>query len=191
MDSRATGTGRQPALLVVDASVGFTDPDSPLGADFGTQLDRLNELLRHAHCAEWPVFLSTVVYRAPEEAAVFREKLPDLNLLAAGSRWVAIDPRLQLGADDLVFEKTHASAFHRTDLDRRLRAAGVDTVVIGGFTTSGCVRASAVDALQHDFRTVVVSDAVGDRDPNAHTANLRDLELKYADVLTCAELLSP
>jgi len=190
VDSRTTGTGRHPALLVVDASVGFTDPASPLGADFGTELDRLNELLHHAHRAGWPVFLSTVVYHDPAQAPVFREKLPDLNLLAAGSRWVAIDPRLGLGPGDTVFEKTHASAFHRTDLDRRLRAAGVDTVVIGGFTTSGCVRASAVDALQHDYRTVVVADAVGDRDPAAHLANLRDLALKYADVLSCAELVS-
>jgi nicotinamidase-related amidase len=191
LDSRTTGTGRQPALLVVDASVGFTDPASPLGADFGAEIDRLNELLQHAHHCGWPVYLSTVVYRDDAEASVFRAKLPELNLLAAGSRWVAIDPRLETSPEDRVFEKTHASAFHRTDLDAWLRAAGVDTLVIGGFTTSGCVRASAVDALQHDYRTVVVEDAVGDRDAAAHAANLKDLGLKYADLVSCAALCGP
>lgn len=186
--SQSTGTGDHPALLVVDASVGFTDPGSPLGADFGTEIERINDLLRHAHGHGWPVFLSTVVYHDDHQASVFREKLPDLNLLTAGSRWVAIDPRLELTERDQVFEKTHASAFHCTSLAERLRALGVDTLVISGFTTSGCVRASAVDALQHDFRTVVVADAVGDRDRAAHAANLHDLGRKYADVLNCAQL---
>jgi nicotinamidase-related amidase len=186
LDSRATGIGQRPALLVVDASLGFTDPQSPLGADFGAEIERLNDLLDHAHDNGWPVFLSTVAYRDAGQARVFRARLPDLDLLAAGSRWVAIDDRLRLAPADRVFEKTHASAFHGTGLDAWLRESGIDTLLIGGFTTSGCVRASAVDALQYDYRTVVVEDAVGDRDAAAHAANLKDLGLKYADVLTCA-----
>ncbi len=180
--------GEHPALLVVDASVGFTDPGSPLGADFTREIGAINALLDHAHAHRWPVYLSTVVYHDDHQARVFRARLPDLNLLTAGSRWVAIDSRLRLRGDDRIFEKTHASAFHGTDLDAWLRAAGVDTVVVSGFTTSGCVRASAVDALQHDYRTIVVKDAVGDRDPAAHSANLRDLALKYADVASSADL---
>lgn len=182
--SRASGIGTAPALLVVDASVGFTDPTSPLGAEFSREIARINVLLDHAHRQGWPVFLSTVVYHAPGEARIFRARLPDLNLLTAGSRWVEIDPRLDVGPGDQVFEKTHASAFHRTRLDGWLRQASVDTVIVTGFTTSGCVRASAVDALQHDYHTLVVNDAVGDRDADAHAANLRDLALKYADVLS-------
>jgi maleamate amidohydrolase len=186
--SRPTGIGEHPALLVVDASVGFTDPGSPLGADFSHELACIDRLLDLAHRHGWPVFLSTVVYRGDWQARVFRNKLPDLDLLTVGSRWVAIDSRLHLADTDRVFEKTHASAFHGTGLAGWLSARRVDTVIVTGFTTSGCVRASAVDALQHDIRTVVVTDAVGDRDAQAHHANLRDLGLKYADLATTDEL---
>lgn len=187
--SEATGSGSSPALLVVDASLGFTDPASPLGGDFSAELDRINALLELAHMCRWPVFLSTVVYHTADEARVFRAKLPDLNRLSAGSPWVAIDERLRLGTEDRIFEKTHASCFHGTELDRWLTAGGIDTVIVTGFTTSGCVRASAVDALQYDYRTLVVADAVGDRDAAAHKANLRDLGLKYADVVNSDDLL--
>lgn len=189
LHSCSTGIGSRPALLIVDASRGFTDPESPLGAEFPAEIERINALLDLAHRHRWPVFLSTVVYHDDRAARVFRDKLPDLDALTAGSPWVAIDSRLRVSGDDRVFEKTHASAFHRTPLDQWLRHAGVDTVIVAGFTTSGCVRASAVDALQHDYRTVVVEDAVGDRDAQAHLANLRDLGLKYADVVTTTELL--
>lgn len=186
--SHTTGIGQHPALLVVDASLGFTDPASPLGADFSDTIAAINALLRHAHQHGWPVFLSTVVYHDDGEAPVFRARLPDLNRLTPQSPWVRIDPRLQLADGDRVFEKTHASCFHGTQLDRWLEDAGVDSVVVSGFTTSGCVRASAVDALQHDYRTLVVREAVGDRDGAAHNANLRDLALKYADVVPLAQL---
>ncbi len=189
LTSETTGLGSSPALLVVDASLGFTDPSSPLGGDFSVELDRINALLELAHLRRWPVYLSTVVYHSADEARVFRAKLPDLNQLTAGSPWVAIDERLRLGADDRIFEKTHASCFHRTDLNLWLYDDGIDTVLVTGFTTSGCVRASAVDALQYDYRTVVVADAVGDRDAAAHAANLRDLGLKYADVVNSDRLL--
>jgi maleamate amidohydrolase len=184
----ATGMGDKPALLVVDASVGFTDPASPLGADFFAEIANIAALMTTAHDHGWPVFLSTVVYHHDAEAHVFRAKVPDLNRLTAGSPWVTIDPRLPVGPDDRVFEKTHASCFHGTALAEWLRAASADTVIVTGFTTSGCVRASAVDALQHDFRTVVVEDAVGDRDPDAHRANLHDLGLKYADLVSTRSL---
>lgn len=187
--SEATGLGSSPALLVVDASLGFTDPSSPLGGDFSAQIDRINAVLELAHKCSWPVYLSTVVYHTADDARVFRAKLPDLNQLSAGSRWVTIDERLRVGPGDRVFEKTHASCFHGTELDRWLGEAGIDTVIVTGFTTSGCVRASAVDALQYDYRTLVVADAVGDRDAAAHQANLRDLGLKYADVVNSDDLL--
>ena len=190
LTSRHTGMGDRPALLVVDASVGFTNPASPLGADFDGEIDRIARLMDHAHARGWPVLLSTVVYHDADQARVFRDKLPDLNVLTPGSPWVAIDPRLPLQPGDRVFEKTHASCFHGTQLAGWLAAAAVDTIIVAGFTTSGCVRASAVDALQHDFRTLVVEDAVGDRDASAHQANLRDLGLKYVDLITTTTLCS-
>ena len=104
------------------------------------------------------------------------------------SPMVQIDPRLVLSADDVVFRKTHASCFFGTPLDGWLRSAKADSVVICGFSTSGCVRATAVDALQHEYRVVVVEDCVGDRDRDAHVANLHDIDAKYGDVGLLASL---
>ena len=109
-------------------------------------------------------------------------------VLTLDSDSVAIDNRLPVTVDDVVFRKTHASCFFDTELDLWLQRAGVDSLVITGFTTSGCVRATAVDALQHNYRTVVIEDAVGDREPGAHRANLYDIGAKYGDVCTLREL---
>ena len=100
-----------------------------------------------------------------------------------------MDDRLPVGAADLLVEKQWASAFHKTDLDDYLREHGVDSLVVTGLTTSGCVRASAVDGLQYDYRVVVPREAVGDRNPDAHEANLFDLHAKYADVMSLTEVL--
>ena len=189
LTSRETGSGLSPALLVVDASSGFTDTASPLGADYSEEIRRIALLMDFAHHHHWPCFLSTVVYHEARQASVFREKLPDLNVLIPDSPLVKIDARLPVLTSDRVFEKQLASCFFDTPLHDWLKAAKVDTVIVTGFTTSGCVRASAVDALQHNFRTLVVTDAVGDRDAEAHQANLRDLGLKYADLVTTETLL--
>ena len=182
------GLGTSPALLIVDASVAFTDPHSPLGADFSDEIAAINQIMAHASQAQWPRFFSTVWYETEREARIFRDKLPSLNLLEAGSPMVQIDPRLILSGDDVVFRKTHASCFFGTDLDEWLQSAGVDSLVVCGFTTSGCVRATAVDALQYNYRSVVVEECVGDRDRDAHTANLHDIDAKYGDVVSLASL---
>jgi len=188
--SATLGRGARPALLVVDASRGFTDPQSPLGADYSAEIANIIRLMLAARDAGWPCFLSTVCYRSDDQAPVFRRKLPDLNLLRPESAWVKIDQRLPRRDSDRVFEKHYASCFFRTSLAEELSAHRVDTLLVTGFTTSGCVRASAVDGLQHDLRVQVVTDAVGDRDAAAHQANLRDLGLKYADLVTTADLLA-
>lgn len=190
LDKTSVGLGERPALLVVDASVAFTDPACALGADFSAEIGVIAQLMALAGESGWPRFFSTVWYESDDEARVFREKVPALNLLDAGSPLVAIDPRLPVDASDRVFRKTHASCFFGTDLYRWLREASVDGLVIAGFTTSGCVRASAVDALQNDYRTTVIEDAVGDRDPAAHAANLYDIEAKYGDIRSLASLLA-
>ena len=186
--SNALGLGTSPALLVVDASVAFTDPQSSLGAEFTEEIAAINRLLELAGQAQWPRFFSTVWYETMSEARVFRDKLPSLNLLEAGSSLVQIDPRLVRSSDDVVFRKTHASCFFGTQLDDWLRSTGVDSLVICGFTTSGCVRATAVDALQYDYRSVVVEECVGDRDQSAHIANLHDIGAKYGDVVSLSSL---
>ena len=189
LKSIETGMGDNPCLLVVDASLGFTDPSSPLGSEFSSEIDEIAKLMDHAHKRSWPCYLSTVVYRSDTEARVFREKLPALEILTPDSKWVAIDPRLPDSKANTVFEKTHASAFFGTELGSCLKKGGIDTVIVTGFTTSGCVRASAVDALQWDFRVAVVREAVGDRNMQAHEANLYDLKAKYADLVSTDEVL--
>jgi len=190
LQSQSTGIGEKPCLLVVDATRGFTDPLSPLGADYPRQIEVIGNLMRHSQLSSWPCFLTTVIYRSETTASVFRKKLPALNCLTPASKWVAIDPRLPELDNSTIVEKSYASAFFGTDLGQCLKSQDIDTVIVTGFTTSGCVRASAVDALQWNFRVVVVKDAVGDRSDEAHDANLHDLALKYADVVGSDEILA-
>ena len=129
-----------------------------------------------------------MVYSEDGQAPAFRRRLAALNVLQPGSRWVRIHSALTPREDETVIQKHWASAFFGTDLQARLSAAGADSLVIVGLTTSGCVRATAVDGLQHDYRVVVPREAVGDRNAAAHTANLFDLDAKYADVVSVGEL---
>jgi maleamate amidohydrolase len=184
------GLGARPALIVVDVVKGFTDPTCPLGSRADTVVAANCQLMDAFHTKGLPVVLSTVIYRDPDHASVFRSRLPDLNLLTPDSHWVEFDPRLPIENSDIRLEKRHASCFHGTDLDDTLQSLHVDSLVITGLTTSGCVRATAVDGLQNNYRVVVPKEAVGDRNPDAHQANLFDLNAKYADVLSLEEVLA-
>jgi len=183
LNSESTGVGKRPALLIVDASNAFTDPNCGLGAEFSVEVAAIAQLLERFRASGLPVYFTTVAYSASDQAHIFREKVDLLNLLVAGSELVRIDPRLAPRQHETVVTKFAPSAFFETDLKEQMMANGVDTVFVTGFTTSGCVRASAVDSLSCNFRTVVVRDCCGDRDPAAHAANLYDLEAKYADVV--------
>lgn len=182
LDHRSLGLGDRPALVLVDVINGFTDPACPLGSAADSVVDGCAQLLAAFRARGLPVFFTTVVYHDENQARVFRERVPALNVLAPGSHWVAIDPRVAPRNGEPVIEKQWASGFFGTDLAERLRAAGADSLVVGGLTTSGCVRATAVDGLQHDYPVVVPREAVGDRNAEAHAANLFDLNAKYADV---------
>jgi nicotinamidase-related amidase len=190
LQRNSLGLGSKPALLVVDMIKGFTDPACPLGCDCPDVVAANIALLEVFHAARLPVFFTTVVYHNDSQARVFRERINALNLLTPDSDWVRLDERLPRQAADELIEKQWASAFHKTDLDQRLRARGVDSLVVTGLTTSGCVRASAVDGLQYDYRVVIPREAVGDRNPEAHQANLFDLHAKYVDVMPLANVLS-
>ena len=174
--------GQRPALVLVDMINGFTDPACPLGSESDSVVAANRRLLDAFRHRGLPVFFTTVIYDSVDQASVFRARLPALNVLQRDSDWVKVDPRLQPERGETVVEKQYASAFFGTDLLQRLRDAGADSLVVTGLTTSGCVRATAVDGLQNDFSVVVVADAVGDRNPDAHLANLHDLDAKYADV---------
>jgi nicotinamidase-related amidase len=191
LDSRSLAAAQRYALVLVDLSVGFTDPAlSPLAAECSAVVEANQRLLAAFRQRGWPVFFTTVAYDAPSQAHVFRSKVPALNVLEAGSPLVAIDPRVQPQSDEPVLVKHWASAFFGTDLAERIRAAGADGVVVTGLTTSGCVRATVLDALQHELRVLVPEEAVGDRDAGAHLANLRDMQIKYADVVALEHCLA-
>jgi maleamate amidohydrolase len=187
-----TGFGAEPALVVVDVNVGFTDPASPLVCDLDGVVEAIRELLDESRRVGIPVVFTTVAFddAARQAAAVFIAKVPALLTLEAGSRWVDIDPRVAPLPGEAVIVKNFASAFFGTTLASILTSAGCDTVIVTGASTSGCVRATAVDALQHGYRVIVPREAVGDRNPAAHEANLYDLDTKYADVVTLEETLA-
>lgn len=185
-----TGLGRRPALIIVDATVGFTDPASPLGSDSRAELAVIGRLQAAFRAHALPVVYTVNAYAHASEASVFRQKIPLLDLLIEGSALAALAPGIAPKPQDIVIRKTVPSAFFDSPLRQMLVNLGVDSVVVCGFTTSGCVRATAVDALQCNFRLVVARDGCGDRDAAAHAANLRDLGLKYGDVLVADEVLA-
>ncbi len=185
------GFGDRPALLVVDMNVAFTDPRSPLACDLDDVVGAIARLLDEARRAQIPVVYTTVAYdeAGKQAAAAFIDKVPALLTLEAGTGWVEIDPRIAPRPGEPVLTKLFASAFHGTILGTLLVAAGCDSVVVTGASTSGCVRATVVDALQHGYRPLVPREAVGDRNPRAHEASLYDVDAKYGDVVSLDEAL--
>ncbi len=189
LQQNALGLSANPALLLVDMINGFTDPDCPLGTACAEVVAANRQLLEAFRALGLPVFFTTVVYHNEQQAQVFRRKVPALNVLQPDSHWVKVDSALAPLDSEALIEKQWASAFFDTDLNQQLSALGVDSLVVTGLTTSGCVRASAVDALQYNYQVVIAEEAVGDRNPEAHRANLFDLNAKYADVQPIEEVL--
>jgi len=184
------GFGAKPALLVVDFTCGFTSPTTDLGAAMDAEIAQANRLILASRAIGAPVFLSTIAYDVPSrDAGVWIDKIQGLGDLVRGSASVEQDPRLASDTTDRIVVKRFASCFFGTMLADDLRREGVDTLVIAGCTTSGCVRASAVDACQHGFRTIVARDATADRVRAAHEQSLEDIDLKYGDVLRVDEIL--
>ena len=185
------GFGERPALIIIDMLKGFTDPTMPLGANLDTQIEAQKPLLKVAHERYIPVIFSTVMYEEAEakDAGLWGIKMKGSLTLTAGSEAVKVDPRLGMQTKDILLVKKYASCFFGTDLVPRLNSRRVDTLIITGCTTSGCVRATAVDAVQNGFRPMVVREAVGDRSVAAHEQSLFDLNAKYADVVSLDETL--
>ncbi len=187
----SSGFGKKPALLVVDFIVGFTDPTTPLGGDFTAELAVTAQLQTAFRKSGLPIVYTTVEYKEDlSDGGVFVKKVPSLGILRKGSPNCVVDERLKPLPGELVISKNYASSFFGTDLDSYLRGQNVDTLVITGATTSGCVRASAVDSLQYAYYTIVVSDGVGDRAVGPHEASLFDIAAKYGDVVTGGDVLN-
>ena len=183
LESNSTGLGSAPVLVVVDMCRGFIDPSSPLGFKCDELIQANIILVNKFREMNLPVIFTTTIYRDISEASVFRSKIPALNILKPGSEETSFLAELSPDSEDILIEKKFASSFFGTNLADDLRRMNVDSVVISGVTTSGCVRATALDSLQNNFLTTVAEDCVGDRDLNAHRANLFDLQSKYADVV--------
>ncbi len=185
------GFGRRPALVVVDVNNGFTDPESPLVCELDDVVAAIARLLDAARAAGTPVVFTTVAYGEAEKqvAKVFIEKVPVLLTLEAGSRWAEIDDRIAPRKHEAVLLKLFASSFFGTPLQALLTAHGCDSLIVTGASTSGCVRATAVDALQYGYRPIVPREAVGDRNQVAHEQSLYDIDAKYGDVVSLADTL--
>ena len=189
---RRAGAGERPALVVVDLVNGFTDPESPLWCDADDAVAATARLLVAARASGAPVAFTTVEYdeAGARVAAAFLAKVPSLKTLAPGTRWPLVDARIAPRRGEPVLTKLFASAFFGTPLAAMLAAHGTDTVIVCGASTSGCVRATVVDALQHGYRVLVPREAVADRASGPHDAALFDIDAKYGDVVTVDDALA-
>ncbi len=177
--------GKRPALLIVDFVMAYLDPASPLYAGVEDALASNERLLAAARAAGIPIIFTNVVYQADgADGGLFYKKIPSLRVFLEGSPLGAFPPSLQPAAGERVISKQFASAFFGTSLAETLSREGIDTLLITGLSTSGCVRATALDALQSGFAPFVVREACGDRHPAPHEANLFDLQAKYAEVVS-------
>jgi nicotinamidase-related amidase len=183
--------GAHPAVVVVDLSRGFTEPGWPTGADLTDVVDATTRLLEAAHAVGAPVVFTTIAYDAADVdgACAWLRKAPGLGILLEGSELVDLDPRLHRREHDPLVVKKGASAFFGTSLAATLVALGADGVIVCGATTSGCVRASCVDAVQYGFPVLVPRECVGDRAAGPHEANLFDIDAKYGDVVAVDEAI--
>jgi len=184
------GFGSKAALVIVDFTVGFNDPALFGGGNIDAAIKRTAGLLAFFRERRLPVAFTRIVYAADgSDAGVFCLKVPSLRMLTEAHPAGRVVTELSPRENELVVRKTQASAFFGTGLAPWLVHNGVDTVVVTGCTTSGCVRASVVDAVSYNFRTIVARDCVGDRALGPHEANLFDMDQKYADLLDRDEII--
>ena len=183
--------GSRPAVLVIDFSCGFTDPASTLGSDLSAEVEATKQLLDAARAKGLPVIFTTIGYEPSlRDGGLWLQKAPSLGELQIGGRWIEIDPRLEPQENETIVLKKGASGFFGTNLAAILVSQGVDSVILCGATTSGCVRATAIDLLQYGWPTLVPRECVGDRAKAPHEANLFDIQAKYADVVPLEDALA-
>lgn len=190
--NRRIGYGERLAVLVVDMMRAFTEPHRDMGSDFSESIHAINQLTEAARQNDVPVFFAAIVYHEHDysDAGLWRLKVGGQEDLRAGGDGIEIDPRLTRTERDGYLVKKYPSCFFGTDLASRLVSSGIDTLVLAGCSTSGCVRATAVDAIQYGFRPIVAKEAVCDRWEAAHQQALSDLDAKYADVVPTHEVVA-
>lgn len=185
------GFGEKAAVIVVDFSNGFTKSTSKLGHDYGKQIEAVNQLVDTAHSMNLPVIFTTEGYQKNmKDAGIWHKKMVNLKELQLDDYTIELDERLHYDPErDTIVSKKGASAFWGTNLIAVLVPERVDTLIVTGCTTSGCVRATVVDACQYGFRVIVPREAVSDRAIEPHEANLFDMDSKYADVMNLTDVL--
>jgi maleamate amidohydrolase len=184
------GFGERPAIVVVDMTRGFTQADMQLGTDLSEVVRNNVVLLKKARAKKIPIFFTTCEYNPDmKDAGIWAKKFPSLKTLISGTPEVELDPRLEVRSDEQIIRKKFPSCFFGTPLISFLTALKIDTLIVTGTTTSGCVRATVVDSLQYGFHTIVPKECVGDRAQAPHEANLFDMGMKYADVIPVDEVL--
>jgi len=188
---RRVGFGTRPALILIDLCRGYYDPACDLYMGSNSSLDSALRVREAASAAGIPVILTKVVYHASTiDGGRFFEKSKPLHYFIEGGEFGAWAEGLDPRPEELVVAKQYPSAFFGTSLASTLTAHGVDSVLLSGVSTSGCVRATCVDAMSHGFRTAVIAEACGDRHPDPHNANLFDMDAKYADVVSEEETIA-
>ena len=184
------GYGRRPAVLVVDMQVGLDDPAYKVGADQTPAVEAIASLLPVARASDVPIVFVRTGYRPDgRDGGLFVQKIPGLLELQLDSPAVDIDPRLEPREDDIVVTKKFASAFFQTNLPSVLMAEDVDTIILTGCSTSGCIRAAAIDGISHGYRMILPEECISDRAEGPHRANLFDINAKYGDVVPLSEVI--
>ncbi len=186
------GYGRKPAVIVIDFTLAYTTPGSPFFAEGVVRAVRDTvPLLAAARAAGVPVIHTRVEYHpSGADGGWFVRKVPALRKMVAGEALAQIDPAVAPLPDEVVLVKQYPSPFFGTPLAPMLAAMGVDTLILAGCSTSGCVRAGALDGVQHGYRVIVPQECVGDRHDGPHDANLFDINAKYGDVVRRDEVVS-
>jgi len=186
----ALGFGERPALILIDMAMAYFEPTSPLYAAVEPVLEACIPLAQAARGAGIPVIFTRVDYAHPLDGGLFRRKIAALSCFESGNPLADFHDRLRPQPGDMVLTKQYPSAFFGTTLASTLAATRADSLLITGLSTSGCVRATAVDTLCHGFIPLVVRDCVGDRSAAVHAANLFDIEAKTADLVSSAEVIA-
>ena len=187
----SVGFGAKPALIVIDFIKAYTTEGSPLYAeDVKEAVNNTVPLVKLAKHAEIPVIFTKVLYNKNlVDGGIFVKKVKALQNMIPGEPLSEIVNELEVTSNDTILEKQYASCFFGTSLSSSLRALSVDTLILSGCSTSGCVRATAVDGMQHGFRVIVPKECVGDRHKAPHEANLFDIQAKYGDVVSVSEVM--
>jgi len=185
------GFGKKPALIVVDVQKGFTLPECPLGGGLDEMIENINDVVAVARKKNVPIIYTVVAWRPDsEDGGMILKKIPSLKPFTLGSRWAELDDRMDYDpTKDYFIIKKHFSCFFGTELITILISHGIDTCILVGDSTSGCIRSTAISSSAYGFYTIVPYECVGDRSPEAHAANLFDINAKFGDVVPKQEVI--